>query len=161
MSIDFNNKFTICVYHLNTDCPFYNMPPILPIYIVLWYICSVYCLLAIHWYNVEGKVPFGRLFFLVFTCVVSEFFCFFPKNLCCFRVSSPPFFCYSEKTNQFSLCRDTCNSSGWILDSLLMFGTHLFFLMKNNNECTSGTPDFLVGSHQHCILQGALIQKSR
>jgi len=35
MSIDFNNKFTICVYHLNTDCPFYNMPPILPIYIVL------------------------------------------------------------------------------------------------------------------------------
>jgi hypothetical protein len=42
--------------------------------------------------------------------------------------------------------RDTYNSSRCILYSSLLYGTH-HFLQKNNKECSTGTRDFLVGTH--------------
>ena len=43
--------------------------------------------------------------------------------------------------------RETCGSRTRYL-CLGQFGTH-HFLQKNNKECTGGTHDFSVGSHQN------------
>ena len=59
--------------------------------------------------------------------------------------------CNNQRYFQFHL-----GESGKLSPGLITFANDSPLFRKNNKECICGTDDFLVRTHQNCILQGYL-----